>query len=73
MLLEVNSMLAILAVLCPPVAVSLVGKPAQAVTSVGLTMLFFIPGMFYAVAVVQRHYVEQRNQTLMGISSRYAL
>jgi uncharacterized membrane protein YqaE (UPF0057 family) len=64
-------MLAIIAVLCPPVAVSLVGRPSQAVVSVSLTMLLFVPGIIHALSVVDRYHTERRNETLMRIASRY--
>jgi uncharacterized membrane protein YqaE (UPF0057 family) len=64
-------MLAIIAVLCPPVAVALVGRPSQAIANVGLTMLLFVPGIIHAMSVVDRYHTEQRNETLMQIASRY--
>jgi uncharacterized membrane protein YqaE (UPF0057 family) len=64
-------MLSILAVICPPVAVALVGKPSQCVTNLGLSLLLFIPGVVHALGVVELHHTEQRNETLMRIAARY--
>lgn len=54
------SMLYLLAILLPPVAVLLVGKPVQALVNVLLCMLFVIPGVIHAVFVVHEHKADQR-------------
>ena len=64
-------MLAFLAILCPPIAVALVGRAPQMFTNVGLTSLLVIPGMFHALSVVANHRIQQRNEALMDIASRY--
>ena len=70
-IMEYFVMLAFLAILCPPIAVALVGRASQTFTNLGLTSLLIIPGMFHALSVVAKHRVEQRNETLMDIASRY--
>lgn len=50
----------LLAVLLPPVAVLLCGKPVQAVLSLVLTLLFWVPGVIHAALVVHQYY-DDRN------------
>ncbi len=64
-------MLAILALLCPPAAVALVGRPTQTVTNIGLTLLFIVPGVIHALGVLQERRTYQRNETLMNLAARY--
>ena len=65
-------MLYLVAVLCPPLAVLLCGKPVQAVLSVFLSLLFYFPGMIHALVVVADHKAEQRNRALLQALARYA-
>ena len=53
-------MLYLLAILLPPLAVLLTGRPFQAVLNLLLTMLFWIPGMLHAILVVNEHKANQR-------------
>ncbi len=53
-------MLYLLAIVLPPLAVLLTGRPAQAVLNVGLTVLVWIPGVIHAFAVVNEHKANQR-------------
>lgn len=64
-------MLAFLAILCPPIAVAMVGRSSQTYTNLGLTALLIIPGMLHAFRIIARHRIEQRNETLMDLASRY--
>ena len=63
-------MLYLLAVLCPPVAVMLAGKPSQVAVNLGLTLLFYFPGLLHALNLVNRHNIQQRNETLVRLVSR---
>jgi uncharacterized membrane protein YqaE (UPF0057 family) len=66
-------MLALLAVLCPPLAVLLLGKPSRAVANLGLTLLLYVPGLILALAVVDRYYTDRRNEALMrAVALHYA-
>ncbi len=66
-------MLSVLAVVCPPLAVLAAGRPAQAAANVGLTLLLYVPGLLHALAVVDRHNVERRNEALMqAVAEHYA-
>lgn len=58
-------MLYLLAILLPPVAVLLCGKPIQFVLNVVLTLMFWVPGAIHAVLVVNSHHADQRNQRLI--------
>ena len=53
-------MLYLLAIVAPPVAVLLTGRPIQALLSVGLTLAFWIPGVIHAFAVVNEHKANRR-------------
>lgn len=43
----------LLAILLPPVAVLLCGKPIQAILNLLLTLCFWIPGVIHAIMVVK--------------------
>ncbi|MCW5880908.1 MAG: YqaE/Pmp3 family membrane protein [Anaerolineae bacterium] len=55
-------MLYLLAILIPPLAVLLCGKPLQALFNLFLTLLLWIPGMLHALFVVHGHYADKRNE-----------
>jgi len=55
----------LLAILLPPLAVLLCGKPFQAVLNCLLTLCFWIPGMIHALMVVSSHEADLRNQELI--------
>lgn len=59
-------MLYLFAILLPPLAVLLCGKPFQAVINLGLTLLFWIPGVIHAMLVVSSHHADQRNQRVIN-------
>ena len=50
----------LIAILLPPLAVFLCGKPMQALLNLVLTLLFWIPGMIHALFVVHNHLADQR-------------
>jgi uncharacterized membrane protein YqaE (UPF0057 family) len=59
-------MLYLLALLLPPVAVLIAGKPIQAVINVGLWMLLILPGILHALFVVHNHYSDKRTARLVN-------
>jgi uncharacterized membrane protein YqaE (UPF0057 family) len=50
----------LLAVLLPPVAVLICGKPIQALVNLLLCLIFYIPGMIHAIMVVNEYKADQR-------------
>lgn len=58
-------MLYLLAILLPPVAVLLCGKPIQALLNLLLTLLLWVPGVIHALFVVNEHKANQRNKQLI--------
>jgi len=50
----------LLAIILPPVAVLLCGKPIQFVLNIFLTLLFWIPGVVHAILVVNSHLADKR-------------
>jgi len=58
-------MLYLLAIVLPPVAVFMAGKPGQAVLNIVLTILGFFPGMLHALLVVHNHYADVRTDRLI--------
>ena len=58
-------MLYLVAILLPPLAVLLCGKPFQAVLNVILTLLLWIPGMIHAILVVNNHYADKRTSRIV--------
>ena len=53
-------MLYLLAIVIPPLAVLLTGRPVQALLNVGLTCLFWLPGMIHALLVVHEYKADKR-------------
>jgi uncharacterized membrane protein YqaE (UPF0057 family) len=58
-------MLYLVAILLPPLAVLLAGKPFQALINLPLTLLFWIPGMIHALFVVNNYYADQRTERVI--------
>lgn len=55
----------LLAVILPPVAVLICGKPMQALLNLVLTLLFWIPGLIHAIFVVNGYYADQRTDRVI--------
>ena len=60
-------MLAVLIVVCPPLAVLLTAPASHAVKNVGLTLLLYVPGVLHARAAVERYTVRRRYDALMRV------
>lgn len=58
-------MLYLLAIIVPPVAVLLAGKPVQAVLNLVLTLCFWIPGVVHALFVVNSHLADKRTDRMI--------
>jgi uncharacterized membrane protein YqaE (UPF0057 family) len=63
-------MLYLLAVVLPPLAVLLCGKPFQALLSIPLSLLGWAPGVIHALFVVSNHYADKRSQRLIRAVER---
>ena len=50
----------LLAILLPPLAVFVCGKPIQAIINLLLTLIFWIPGVVHALFVVHGHLADKR-------------
>lgn len=57
-------MLYLLAIVLPPAAVLLTGRPIQALLNCRLTLLFWIPGIIHAILVVNEHKANKRMDRL---------
>lgn len=55
----------LLAILLPPIAVLMRGKPIEAVICFILTCAFWLPGMFYAIWIVNNDEADKRNKSLI--------
>ena len=55
----------LLAIILPPLAVFLCGKPIQTILSIILTLCFWVPGVIHALFVVHNHLAEKRNKELI--------
>ena len=53
------------AIILPPVAVLLCGKPVQALLNLVLTILLWIPGAVHALFVVHNHLADKRTDRLI--------
>ncbi len=61
-----------LAIILPPLAVLLCGKPFQVILNIILTILGWIPGVIHALFVVNNHLADKRNQELIdAIEKKY--
>jgi uncharacterized membrane protein YqaE (UPF0057 family) len=63
-------MLYFLAIVLPPVAVLMVGKPIQAALNLLLTVLGWIPGVVHAFLVINSHKADRRNKQLIKAMDR---
>ena len=64
-------MLTVVALVCPPLAVTLAGRPSEAAKNVALTALFYFPGLLHALSVLERHNIERRNTALLQAVAGY--
>lgn len=55
----------LLAIILPPVAVLLCGKPLQALLNLLLTLCFWIPGVVHALFVVNSHLADVRTEKVI--------
>ncbi|MES3007138.1 MAG: YqaE/Pmp3 family membrane protein [Pseudomonadota bacterium] len=55
----------LLAIVFPPLAVFLCGKPIQAILSILLTLAFWIPGVIHALFVVHAHLNDKRTDRIV--------
>ncbi len=60
----------LLAIVLPPLAVLLCGKPFQALISIPLTACFWIPGVIHALMIVNARAADQRNKALINAINR---
>ena len=60
-------MLAVLVILCPPLAVLFTGAPSSAVKNCGLTLLFYVPGVLHARRAVEQYTVSRRYDALVRL------
>ncbi|MCI0701071.1 MAG: YqaE/Pmp3 family membrane protein [Planctomycetia bacterium] len=58
-------MLALLVIICPPLAVLLTATPSRAATNLGLTMLFYVPGVLHAWGTVENYTVRRQYDSVM--------
>ncbi len=56
----------LLAILLPPIAVLICGKPFQAVINLLLCVLLWVPGVIHALFVAHDYYADQRNKELVA-------
>lgn len=54
------TILYLIAILFPPLAVLLAGKPIQAVLNLVLTLFFYVPGLIHAILVVHDKKADKR-------------
>lgn len=64
-------MLYLLAILLPPVAVLLVGRPVQALINLVLCCFFIIPGIIHAILVVNDKKADRRMKKQAKLMAQY--
>ena len=55
----------LIAILLPPLAVFLCGKPIQAIINIFLTLAFWIPSVVHALFVVNSHLADKRTEKIV--------
>jgi uncharacterized membrane protein YqaE (UPF0057 family) len=60
----------LLAILLPPVAVLMCGKPMSALLNLLLTFFIWIPGVIHAFFIVNNFYADRRNRNLIEAISK---
>lgn len=63
-------MLYLIAILAPPLAVLLCGKPVQFLLNLLLCLFFWIPGMVHAALVVHSHLEDKRTREIVAAIER---
>lgn len=63
-------MLYLLAIILPPVAVLICGKPIQAILNLILTLILWIPGIVHAIFVVHSHLADKRTDRIIKAISK---
>lgn len=58
------------AILFPPLAVLLCGKPLTAILNFFLSLLFYFPGLIHALLVVNATLADERNNKLVKAMTR---
>jgi uncharacterized membrane protein YqaE (UPF0057 family) len=56
----------LIAVILPPLAVFLCGKPFQAIISILLTLCLWVPGVIHALLVVHAHLADVRTDKIVS-------
>ena len=68
--LEEVEVLYLLAIVAPPVAVLLTGRPIQALLNCLLTLMLWVPGIIHAIFVVNEHKANKRADRLANRLTR---
>lgn len=55
----------LLAMICPPLAVLICGKPVQAILNIVLCLLLWLPGIIHAFGVIKEHNADKRTEKLI--------
>ncbi len=63
-------MMYLIAILIPPLAVLLCGKPVQFLLNLLLCLFGWVPGMIHAILVVADQKAQERNQALIDAINR---
>lgn len=63
-------MLYLIAILVPPLAVLLCGKPLQFLLNLALCLCFWVPGIVHAVLVVNAHLADKRTEKIVEAIER---
>lgn len=55
----------LLAILLPPIAVFICGKPIQGIINIILTLMLYVPGAIHAVLVVHTYHADARTDKIV--------
>lgn len=61
------------AIICPPLAVLMCGRPSQALINLLLTLCFWLPGMIHALFVVNRAIADEKAGSTVQVMRKHQL
>jgi uncharacterized membrane protein YqaE (UPF0057 family) len=63
----------LVAVICPPLAVLMCGRPMQALLNLALTVCFWVPGVIHALFIVNRAMAEEKAGSTLNVMRKHQL
>ena len=65
-----TALIYVIAILLPPLAVLIKGKPVQALVNLVLTAFFWVPGVIHAILVINKADADRRHAELLAATKK---